>query len=218
MQPSGGTQRSISSLEAPPILKTKSRSIVSEKDDQSSSIHTAKSSFSSKSLGHNSMPPLERVLTLNLEADGENTTGSSMDYEPIQVSRPDIDSRDPMFEVKFSPNDPDNPRSWPRWYRILILMTVGFGSMNVVVHGSGFTRSIPGIMEEFEVKDRIRVTMGVSVYLLGIGSGSLILAPLSEIYGRRPVYSINMFIYCLLFLPGALGKTFQTIIAGRFLR
>ncbi|POS85785.1 hypothetical protein EPUL_004078, partial [Erysiphe pulchra] len=216
MEPSSDNQRSVPSIQAPPILKIKSRTNL-EKDDQSSSTHTAKSSFSSKSFERSSMPPLQRVLTLNLDADGENVIGSSLAYESIQASKPDINCRDPLFEVKFSLDDPDNPRSWPRWYRILILMTVAFGSMNVVVHGSGYARSIPSIMEEFGVRDRLLVTMGVSVYLLGIGSGCLLLAPLGEIYGRKRVYTICMFIYCLLFLPGALGKSLPTILAGRFL-
>ena len=32
----------------------------------------------------------------------------------------------PNFEVDFEPNDPDNPRNWPLWYRGLILGAVSF--------------------------------------------------------------------------------------------
>lgn len=46
--------------------------------------------------------------------------------------------------------------------------------------------------------------------------GSLILAPLSEMYGRRPIYFASLFLFMLLTLPAALARNIETILIVRF--
>lgn len=52
------------------------------------------------------------------------------------------------------------------------------------------------MMKEFEIKSQTIVILGMTTYLLGLACGPLVLAPLSELYGRRPIYltSLGMFI------------------------
>jgi len=61
------------------------------------------------------------------------------------------------------------------------------------------------------------VTLGVTTYLFGLACGSLILAPLSEIYGRRPVYFGALFFFMLLVIPCALATSLSMVIIFRFL-
>lgn len=56
---------------------------------------------------------------------------------------------------------------------------------------------------EFHIKSEAIVVLGVTTYLAGIAVGSLLLAPLSETYGRKWVYCINMALFVLLVLPCA---------------
>jgi len=60
-------------------------------------------------------------------------------------------------------------------------------------------------------------TLGVTVYLLGLAVGSLILAPLSEVYGRRPVYIGSLGFFSLMVLPCALAHSLPTVLVFRFL-
>ena len=46
-------------------------------------------------------------------------------------------------------------------------------------------------MKEFDSTSKTLASFVVSVYILGFGVGPLFLAPLSEIYGRVPVYHIT---------------------------
>jgi MFS family permease len=68
------------------------------------------------------------------------------------------------------------------------------------------TRNPQGISQmqsEFHIKEEPIVVLGVTTYLAGIAVGSLLLAPLSETYGRKWVYCINMAVFVLLVLPCA---------------
>lgn len=55
------------------------------------------------------------------------------------------------------------------------------------------------------------------MYLLGITAGSLVLAPLSEMYGRKPCYIIAMTIFTILVVPCALADNLAALLAPRFL-
>lgn len=46
--------------------------------------------------------------------------------------------------------------------------------------------------------------------------GSLFVAPLSEVVGRRPVYIVSMSIFLVLILLSALAKNITAIIVSRF--
>jgi len=71
-------------------------------------------------------------------------------------------------------------------------------------------------MKDFGVSSETVVTLGLTVYLSGLSTGGLILAPLSQIYGRRPVYRGSMLMFCLLVLPCALSTSLPEILVLRF--
>jgi MFS family permease len=48
-----------------------------------------------------------------------------------------------------------------------------------------------------------------------LGFGPLLLAPMSETFGRRPVFLVNLFIFALLQIPTALVKNLPAMIALR---
>lgn len=76
---------------------------------------------------------------------------------------------------------------------------------------------MPGMMEEFNITSEPVATLGVTVYLLGLASGSLILAPMSEIYGRRVVYIGSLAFFTLMVLPCALGTSLVEVLVVRYL-
>lgn len=50
-----------------------------------------------------------------------------------------------------------------------------------------FAPAIPMLLEEFQGASAEVGTLAVSIYLLGFSVGAMVLAPLSELYGRVPV-------------------------------
>ncbi|KAF2005982.1 MFS general substrate transporter [Amniculicola lignicola CBS 123094] len=73
------------------------------------------------------------------------------------------------------------------------------------------------MMETFGIHSKTLVVLGITTYLAGLALGSLLLAPLSEMYGRRPVYLIAVFMFIVLIIPCALAQNLGTILAVRFL-
>lgn len=127
-------------------------------------------------------------------------------------------SRPPDFEVTFNSDAPDrsNPRDWSLWYQGWVIFCVSYSTWVVVLYSTSYTATLPGLMNEFGEKDPTIVTLGVTTYLLGLACGSLVVAPMSELFGRRPVYLVCLSISALLVLPCALAKSLGEIIAVRF--
>jgi MFS family permease len=103
------------------------------------------------------------------------------------------------------------------WYRGIVIFAVSFGTWVVVLYSTSYTTSIPGMTQEFNITSQPVATLGITVYLLGLASGSLLLAPLSEIYGRRVVYIGALAFFTLMVLPCALGKSLAEILVVRYL-
>lgn len=122
---------------------------------------------------------------------------------------------DPDFEVKFSSNDPANPKFWPRWRKCLAVFAMTYGAGIVALFSTIYTSAVPGLGAEFGVSKEIGL-LGVTSYLVGMAAGALCLAPLSEIYGRRPVFLISTAIFLVLIIPCALATSLITIVVVRF--
>jgi MFS family permease len=73
------------------------------------------------------------------------------------------------------------------------------------------------MMEEFGIRSTTTIVLGMTIYLLGLASGPLILAPLSELYGRRIIYLTSMSLYVIFVIPTCVAKNFATILVFRFL-
>jgi MFS family permease len=68
----------------------------------------------------------------------------------------------------------------------------------------------------FDIEREEYITLGVTVYLLGLACGCLVLAPMSEVYGRRPIFFCSIFFFALLTLPCALATSLKEILIARF--
>lgn len=63
---------------------------------------------------------------------------------------------------------------------------------------------------------RIVSVLGLSTFVLGIALGPMFLSPLSEFYGRRPIYLVSWTTYVIFLIPQAVAKNIATILVFRF--
>lgn len=85
-----------------------------------------------------------------------------------------------------------------------------------VLYSTSYTSGIALIAEEFGQNKTI-VTLGLTFYLFGLAIGSMFMAPLSEVYGRKPICVICLAIFTVLIIPCALAKSLTTLIVVRFI-
>lgn len=79
-----------------------------------------------------------------------------------------------------------------------------------------FAPGVPVIMAEFHNSSNTFATFCVSIFVLGFAAGPLVLAPLSEMYGRVPVYHVcNVGFLCFTILC-AIAKDSGMLLAARF--
>jgi hypothetical protein len=182
----------------------------------SSPIHTSHSNSSHDTINSDPLSPLEHALTPDLETDAEHLARPNLTYTKTGASLATTGSRLPSFEVDFAPDDPQDPKNWPTWYRGLTIGAVSYCTWTVVLYSTSYTTSMPGMMKEFHESSEPVATLGVTMYLLGLAVGSLILAPLSEIYGRRPVYVGSLGFFALMILPCALATSLPEVLIVRF--
>ena len=57
--------------------------------------------------------------------------------------------------------------------------------------------------------------LGLTTYLLGLAMGCVVIAPMSEMYGRRPIYILTSTLFTLLILPVALAPNYAAVLASR---
>jgi hypothetical protein len=183
----------------------------------SSPIHTSHSNTSHDTTNSDPLSPLEHALTPDLETDAEHVARPALTYTKSGASLATTGSRIPSFEVDFGADDLDDPKNWPMWYKGLTIGAVSYSTWTVVLYSTSYTTSMPGMMKDFNVSSEPVATLGVTMYLVGLAVGSLILAPLSEIYGRRPVYIGSLCCFSLMVLPCALAKSLPEVLIFRFL-
>jgi multidrug resistance protein len=124
-------------------------------------------------------------------------------------------THDPRFEVDFEENG-ENPQDWPMAKKALVIFFMSFSTLVVVMYSTSYTSGIPGMMRTFGIESKTLVILGITTYLCGLALGSLLLAPLSEMYGRRPVYLIAVATFTILIIPCGLSNNLPQILVMRF--
>lgn len=76
---------------------------------------------------------------------------------------------------------------------------------------------VPQIMEDFGSSNNTEATFVVSIFVLGFAFGPLFLAPLSELYGRIPIYHICNTLFVIFSACCAVSTGVSMLMAFRFL-
>jgi len=124
-----------------------------------------------------------------------------------------VDSRELL---SFSEEDSGNPRTWSRKTKMLNVAVVASMANLSPLASSMFN---PGIDQ---IADGLNTTTGAVIacttgFLIMLGIGPLIIAPLSETFGRRIMYLTCFGLFAVLQIPSALSPNIETLIAMRTL-
>ncbi|KAI6005602.1 major facilitator superfamily domain-containing protein [Pisolithus albus] len=111
------------------------------------------------------------------------------------------------------PSDLD-PRQWSRWKRWAITVII-WNLITPIDMASTFYSGVQGqIQDEFNTSNTV-ATLGVGLYNLGCVFGALFGGPLSELYGRRPVYIVSSVCFVVFSLGSTLSPNIPTLLICR---
>jgi multidrug resistance protein len=80
-----------------------------------------------------------------------------------------------------------------------------------------FAPGLSLVMKEFHSASGSLASFVVSIYILGYAIGPLFMAPLSELYGRLPVYHVSNLLFVIFTVACAVSSNLGMLIAFRFL-
>ncbi|KAH7027960.1 major facilitator superfamily domain-containing protein [Microdochium trichocladiopsis] len=180
-----------------------------------------------KSSGHDDTFPGSSPAdtTTTMDHDGEkprrpslSNTGSDRSGESTAAEEGGPPPADP-FLVEWEgdgSNDPMCPRSISHGRKWAIVLIVSAASFCVTGASSIYTSAYAAMEAEFG-NSRIVSTLGLSLFVLGLALGPMLFGPLSEFYGRRPIYLVAWTMYLIWIIPQAVAPNIATMIVCRFL-
>lgn len=112
---------------------------------------------------------------------------------------------DPQMPLNFQP--------FRKWLLVGLLSTI---TLVTPFASSILSPGISSLMVEFGETQQIVGSMTVSIYLLGYVVGPMVMAPMSEIYGRRMVLTAANVFFCCWQIGCALAPDISTLIVFRF--
>ena len=134
-----------------------------------------------------------------------------------QSKSPSDSEKTDIIEVKFDgKDDPMNPKNMSKLRKWLIVITLAWGSMCVTCTSSLYTTIYKQMNAEFG-SSRIEATLGLALFVFGLGLSPMFLGPLSEFYGRRPIYIFAYLFFTIWLIPCAVAQNIQTMLIARFL-
>lgn len=116
------------------------------------------------------------------------------------------------------PDDPENPKNWSKSRKWLATVFVSLLALLVGVCGPIETPVMKIAANEMGVSEVIE-SLSVALFLVGLGCGSLISGPVSEVFGRSRTYLLTLASMCIWLMGSALvsspaGRLIFRFIAG----
>ncbi|KAI9727320.1 MAG: hypothetical protein M1828_006939 [Chrysothrix sp. TS-e1954] len=142
--------------------------------------------------------------------------GGNDEQTPL-LHDPERQGQDGQEQVlDFSKKDPEDPRQWSKRRKMTNVFVIALMAILSPLASSMFTPGIDQIAKCLNT-DMGTVIGATTGYVVFLGVGPLVLAPLSETFGRRQLYLWAFTIFSLLQIPTALAPNIELLIAARTL-
>ncbi|KND92413.1 putative transporter [Tolypocladium ophioglossoides CBS 100239] len=128
--------------------------------------------------------------------------------------------RDSHNTADFDPNgDPDNPREWPDPFKWGIVALLAFMAFTVTFTCISVAPIAHRIVDDLNGDDgsQSATVLLITIWELGEAAGPLLIAPLSEIFGRCPLINVSNVLFIAGTVLAALSQNTDMFIAARAL-
>ncbi|KAK4201205.1 putative transporter mfs2 [Triangularia verruculosa] len=137
--------------------------------------------------------------------------------DAVQEAKTDEKVPDPLVVDWDGPDDPANPKNWSSGLQNVNVVLVSTFVLYSNLAATMFAPGAGALIEEFQVTNSVLATLTVTIYVLGFSLGPLFLAPLSELYGRLPLYHISNVFYVAFTIGCALSNNIAMFLTFRFI-
>ncbi|KAH7305589.1 cycloheximide resistance protein [Stachybotrys elegans] len=124
---------------------------------------------------------------------------------------------DPSIVDFDGPADPENPLNWSKARKTTSIVIVSLTALLSPIGSTISAAAAADILEHFGSTDEILGTLLTTIYLLGYAFGPLVIAPLSELYGRAVMFRSCAVLFTIFNLACAVADSLGSLIAFRLL-
>ncbi|KAI3340516.1 major facilitator superfamily domain-containing protein [Ustulina deusta] len=113
------------------------------------------------------------------------------------------------------PNDPANPLNWSSARKTFIITVVSAVTFNISLVPTIFAPGVPLLLSEFHSESAALASFAVSAYVVPFAISPLIVAPLSELYGRNVVMNTANFAFLVFTIVCAVSNGIALFLVFR---
>ncbi|KAL9610375.1 MAG: hypothetical protein Q9167_004915 [Letrouitia subvulpina] len=122
---------------------------------------------------------------------------------------------DPNIVDWDGPDDPENPLNWSVAKKLAAIGIVSMITLLSPLASTVISPAAPEVMKTFHSTNETLGAFVTSVYILGYAFGPLVIAPLSELYGRVGVYNVCNFVFLVFSIACAIANNLSALIVDR---
>ncbi|KAG0164474.1 hypothetical protein DFQ28_010270 [Apophysomyces sp. BC1034] len=174
------------------------------------STHSASSTVHDRTPLPPDVTQVVRTMSIQPYASKHTDLESQLSKTGLATEKPNI-----HYVTWDGDSDPENPNNWSKLYRWVYTIIVAGLVVSAAFGSSVITGRLQGAVDTFGVSMEIS-TLQVSLIVFGFMIGPLLWSPLSEVFGRKPVYVIALGIYVLFNIPCAVAQNIETVLVSRF--
>ncbi|KAH8926894.1 MFS general substrate transporter, partial [Atractiella rhizophila] len=159
---------------------------------------------------------LERRVPQQEEKDEARMTNDDLPPYSVLEKSKDENGKDVWLIGFDGEDDPDSPLNLPTMRKWIILVILCSSAVCVTCASSMVVFTYPQMEKRFNISREV-ATLGVTTFIAGLGIGPLFLGPLSEFFGRSPIYNFSFLLSTLFTIPVALAPNIIVFLVFRFL-
>ncbi|KAF4255291.1 hypothetical protein CNMCM8714_004455 [Aspergillus fumigatus] len=115
------------------------------------------------------------------------------------------------------PNDPINPKNWPKHRKWTHIVIISLLALTTNMAPTMCAPGISGISADLDITSSAVSTLAITLYVLGLAIGPMFMSPVSEVYGRVPVYHAANIIFVAMIIGSALSWNLAQFLVFRFI-
>lgn len=155
----------------------------------------------------------KELVIVGNEISTSYTTATMENTSPSPPS--DCQPRPQAVRVEWH-DDSRNPHNWPVARKYTVTTLLSAFSFNTLMSSTMVAPALSQIRKDLNIPTDAETQLVLSIYVLAYAVGYFLWAPLSEVYGRKPVLQAANIWFCVWNLACGFSTNEATITVGRF--